>query len=117
MLQGMSGAVFAGVVSTTLVACAQPDLPSEQIGQTYSSEVAGLRSRLETVCTPEETDIVLEGLAILADASQREALSASQRAAIQSRDAAFSQRFEAVSPECRARLNELAGPSPFGTIS
>jgi hypothetical protein len=96
-----------------LAACAA-ETPSQRIAAGMPAEVAALRAGLGTVCTPNETDILLEGLALLADAARPEALSASQRAAIPRRDEAFRARYPEVSPECRARLTELAGPSPFG---
>ncbi len=107
---GRNGLIMAGAL--VLAGCAGPT-PSQRVAAEMPAEVAGLRAGLETVCTPAETDIVLEGLSILADAARPEALSAAQRAAIPRRDAAFRARFAGVSPECRARLTELAGPSPF----
>ena len=100
---------FAAIL--TLSGCGQP-LPSERAGGTYQSDIAGLRAALAPFCTPQETDILLEGLAILADASQRDTLTIAQRAAIPDRDAAFRARLPEVSPECRAALDERVGPSP-----
>jgi hypothetical protein len=94
-----------------LAGCAQP-LPSERAGGAFATEIAGLRAALAPYCTPQETDILLEGLAILADASRRDALTPAQRAAIPGRDAAFRARLPSVSPECRAALDERAGPAP-----
>ncbi len=96
-----------------LLAACGPPLPSERIAGSFEAEVAGLRASLGTACTPQETDILIEGLAILADASQPGALSTSQRREIETRNAAFTERYRTVSPACRARLDELAGPSPF----
>lgn len=96
----------------TLAGCTAQPLPSERIGGNYQNEVNGLRASLADACTPTETEIMLEGLAILADASQRDSLTAGQRAAIPDRDAAFRAQLSSVSPACRARLNELAGPAP-----
>jgi hypothetical protein len=100
------------VAILALSACAAQPLPSERIGGAYQTEVAGLRASLSDSCTPAETEILLEGLAILADASERDALSAGQRAAIPERDAAFRARLPSVSPGCRAALEDRAGPSP-----
>ena len=99
------------VAILTLGGCAQP-LPSERAGGTFQTEIAELRAALAPSCTPQETDILLEGLAILGDASLRDSLTMSQRAAISDRDAAFRAKLPSVSPECRAALNERAGPSP-----
>jgi hypothetical protein len=100
---------FAAIL--TLAGCAQP-LPSEQAGGTFQTEIAGLRAALAPSCTPEETDILLEGLGILTDASQRDTLTIAQRAGIPDRDAAFRAQLPEVSPECRAALDERVGPSP-----
>ncbi len=100
---------FAAVL--TLAGCARP-LPSDQAGGAFQTEIDGLRAALAPSCTPEETDILLEGLAILADASRRDELSVGQRAAIPERDAAFRAKLPSVSPECRAALEDRAGPSP-----
>ena len=104
---------FCALAPLALVAACSDPLPSQQLAGAYPTEVAGLRANLATACTPEETDILFEGLAILADASRAETLTASQRSAIESRDAAFQSRLPSVSSQCRARLNELAGPNPF----
>lgn len=101
-----------GAALALLAACGPP-LPSERIAGSFEAEVAGLRANLGTACTPQETDILIEELAILADASQAGTLSASQRRAIETRNAAFTESYRTVSPACRARLDELAGPSPF----
>lgn len=101
--------IFAAIL--TLAGCSQP-LPSERAGGTFQTEIAGLRAALAPSCTPQETDIMLEGLAIIADASQRESLSMGRRADIPRRDAAFRAKLPSVSPECRAALDERVGPSP-----
>ena len=100
--------------AVVLGACTTSELPSQQIAGSYQQEVAALRAHLQTVCTAQETEIILEGLAILADASQPENLSGSQKAGIERRNAEFEPKMETVSPQCRERLNELAGPDPFG---
>ena len=101
--------IFAAIL--TLAGCAQP-LPSEQAGSRFQTEIASLRAALAPSCTPQETDIMLEGLAIIADASQRDSLSMGQRADIPRRDAAFRAQLPSVSEKCRAALNERAGPVP-----
>ena len=95
----------------TLAGCAGP-LPSERVGGAFATEIAGLRAALAPTCTPEETDVLLEGLSILADASRRDDLSPAQRAGIPERDAAFRARLPSVSPACRAALDERVGPVP-----